>query len=118
MEEIWKDVPNYEGFYQISNLGKVKSLKRIIACKNGKKLPIKEKIIKPILKSNGYYFFNFSMNGITKMKDLHRIIAEVFILNPLNLKEVNHKDEVKINNEMAAPAPGLEEQKQPPALKK
>lgn len=55
MQEIWKDIPNYEGLYQVSNLGNIKSLSKIIERKNGYKLSIKERNIKKWLANNGYY---------------------------------------------------------------
>lgn len=82
--EIWKDVPNYEGIYQASNLGRIKQSQY-------------NHILKPIL-HNRYYCVGLSKDGKVKQYRLHRLIAETFIPNPDNLPQVNHKDENKLNN--------------------
>ena len=86
MDEIWKDKKDYEGHYQVSNLGRVKSIKF------GKEIILKQKI------RGGYYSVGLSKNGIVKTYYVHRLVAEAFIDNPNNYKEVNHKDECKSNN--------------------
>ena len=86
MEEIWKDKKDYEGHYQVSNLGRVKSIKF------GKEIILKQHI------RGGYYSVVLSKNGILKIFKVHRLVAEVFLPNPNNYKEVNHKDENKANN--------------------
>lgn len=88
------------GFYQVSNLGKVKSLPREITQYNGHSLITyysKEKILKPIL-SNNYYNVGLCKNGKVKTMRIHRLVAETFIPNPDSLPEINHKDENKLNN--------------------
>ena len=87
MDEIWKDKKNYEGHYQVSNCGRVKSIKFG-----------KERILKPLTNSSGYLCVNLYKNGIIKTYLVHRLVAEVFLPNPNNYKEVNHKDECKTNN--------------------
>lgn len=98
MEEIWKDVPDYEGIYLISTLGNVKSLDREIYEKDGTKRPLKGKFIKSQKTGNGYKFVCLYKNGVGKMAMIHRLVAKAFIPNPENKKEVNHKDGVKTNN--------------------
>lgn len=98
MEEIWKDIEGYEGYYQVSNLARVKSLSRIINTKNGKIFHVKEMIIKPILQCTGYYSFNLCKSKKRETCNLHRLVAIAFIPNPLNLSQVNHRDEIKTNN--------------------
>lgn len=88
MEEF-KDIEGYEGIYQISNLGNVKSLKFG-----------KEKILKPVKNIKGYLYVNLRKNGKMKSMRVHRIVAQEFIENPLNLPEVNHIDENKENNKI------------------
>ena len=57
MKEIWKDIPNYKGLYQISNLGRIKSLKRYVKNKHGKRI-VKEKILTNYINGTGYYAVN------------------------------------------------------------
>lgn len=99
--EIWKDVIGFEQYYQISSFGRVKSKQRKIIC--GKAKFIKdEKILKnwksKVHNNDYYYYITFSVNAIHYKKSIHRLVAENFILNPLNLKEINHKDGNKQNN--------------------
>lgn len=98
-QEIWKDIEGYEGLYQCSNLGNIKSLERIETT-NGivNKRTRGSRILKPIKNHRGYILVRLSKNGIAKSYQVHRIIAKHFILNPDNLPQVNHKDEDKTNN--------------------
>jgi hypothetical protein len=90
-EEIWKDVVGYEGLYQVSNLGRVRSFgfdkwhkgKIIKGCFDGKKK---------------YLFVSLHKEGKSKGFNIHRLVATAFIPNPNNLPQVNHKDENKENN--------------------
>lgn len=95
MEEIWKDVVGYEGLYKVSNLGRVKSLKRINSY--GRTVP--GKILKPHpnIKS-GYLCVNLYKNDKPTMIPIHRLVAIAFIPNPQNLPQVGHKDETRTNN--------------------
>lgn len=109
MKEIeeWKDVPGYLGYYQISNLGRVKSLNRTIVYSpskfypNGRVRVLKEKILTPSVDKKGYEFVQLFINGNYRSKKIHRLVAEVFIPNPNNLEQVNHKDENKKNNKVS-----------------
>ena len=92
MEE-WRDVKGYEGLYQVSNKGRVKSLNRIDSRGN----KVNEKILRPG-KRNNYLFVNLYKNGKRKLYDIHRLVAQAFLPNPDNLPVVNHKDENKLNN--------------------
>lgn len=89
MIEIWKDILGYEGLYQVSNLGRVKSL-------NYHKTR-KEHILKPT-NCHGYLRVNLSKNKNRKSYLVHRLVGEAFISNFDNLPEINHKDENKHNN--------------------
>jgi hypothetical protein len=97
MKEIWKDVSNYEGLYQVSNLGRIKSLERKINRKHSTTMLLKEKILKQ-QNMNGYKFVRLSKNNIIKQHFVHRLVAIAFIKNPNNYNEVNHKDEKTNNN--------------------
>ena len=87
MTEFYKDIPEFEGLYQISNLGNVKSLRSNI-------------IMKPRKNNAGYYYIQFSVNQKKTKKFIHRLVAEVFIPNPANKKEVHHLDGNPENNKM------------------
>ena len=86
-KEIWKDIVGYEGLYQVSNLGRVKSLKYG-----------KEKILKPANIGRGYLKVNIWKNGEQNQYLVHRLVGQSFIPNPNNLPEINHRDEDKTNN--------------------
>ena len=91
--EVWKDVPGFEGCYQVSSDGRIKSLARYVnVCGGGKRL-ISEKIIKPTVCKNGYLELHASRKCKKKVFLLHRLVAMLFIENPDKLPEVNHKDE-------------------------
>lgn len=96
--EEWKDIKGYEGRYQISSLGRVKSLPKDIKNPNGI-FKSKEKILKPN-NVNGYYKVQLYENNIRKSFFIHRLVAEAFIKNINNYSEVNHKDENKQNNKV------------------
>lgn len=95
--EIWKDIQGYEGLYQISNLGRVKSLEKIIITSNNITKRMIEKILKPHL-HKGYYSVTLRKDNKSKVYTIHRLVAKAFIPNPDNLPQVNHKDENKANN--------------------
>ena len=103
MEEIWKDIDGYEGKYQVSNLGRVRSLPRthdIIREKNGSFIyHRKEKMLAPRIDRYGYQHVNLYDNEQhMKRHSVHRLVAKAFIPNPEHLPTVNHKDENKQNN--------------------
>lgn len=87
--EIWKDIPNYEELYQVSNLGRVQSLHYRHSDKT---------VILSAGNCKGYLRVPLSKNGKTVLHHIHRLVAEAFIPNPDNLPEVNHIDENKSNN--------------------
>lgn len=101
MKEIWKDVVGYEGLYQVSNLGKIKSLSREYCHGNQygvRTKKIDEKIMKQQITAFGYCSVKLSKNKVCKHFQVHRLVAEAFILNPNNYPVVNHKDINKQNN--------------------
>lgn len=99
--EIWKDIQGYEGLYQVSNLGRIKSLDRyVVRHRKGTtfKALIKGKFPSISLTKDGYEKVTLCNKEKTITFRVHRLVAETFIPNPLNLPHVNHKDENKRNN--------------------
>ena len=97
MEE-WRDVKGYEGLYQVSNEGRIKSLERDWTFGKGGKRHKDETIMKLQKSSRGYNRLILTKDGVETYKLVHRLVAEAFIENPQNLPQVNHKDENKTNN--------------------
>lgn len=104
MKEIWKDIKNYENYYEVSNFGRVRSKYRIIEQKyKGKnvKFVYKSIILKPYLINSGYYVVSLSKNSVQKKFLVHRLVAEAFLSNINNYNQINHKDENKLNNNIS-----------------
>ena len=97
-KEIWKDIEGYKGLYQVSNLGRVKSLDKLKKVRNNGLQPIKEKILRNRYNEKGYSIVCLCKNGEHKDCRVHRLVASAFIPNPNNLPQVNHKDENPKNN--------------------
>lgn len=97
MEEKWKQIKGFENKYEISNLGKVRSIGRYISGKNNSCRYRKGTILKPQIAS-GYAQVYLSDNGKQKWYKVHRLVAEAFIPNPNNLPIINHKDGNTLNN--------------------
>lgn len=93
MKEIWKDIKGYEGFYQVSNLGRIKSIPRNGTIKNSKIL--KQNVVR------GYGQIALQKRGKIKYEKVHRLVAKMFIFNQNNLPEVNHIDGNKLNNNVS-----------------
>lgn len=89
--EIWKWISGYEGLYQVSNYGRIKTFPRHSRYKE-------IMIRRPALGTGGYLQVGLHKNGISKTFDIHRLVAQAFIPNPNNLPEVNHKFGNKFDN--------------------
>lgn len=94
IKEIYRDIIGYEGLYQISNFGNVKSLERITS--DGRR--IKERFLNFTNTKDGYFRVILCKNKISKAFLVHRLVAQAFIPNTNNLPQINHKDENHINN--------------------
>ena len=92
IEEIWRPIEGYEGLYEVSNLGRVRSLDRFFYRLH------KGKVLSPTKDRYGYLTVTLNYNGKSKTIKIHRLVAQAFLPNPDNLPQVNHKDEVKSNN--------------------
>lgn len=91
MQEEWKSIEGYEGKYEVSNLGRIKSLIN----NTGKK---REKILKPRISKQGYLYLNLWRGSVAKSKKIHRIVAEAFCKKPTDAQCVNHINGVKTDN--------------------
>lgn len=88
--ETWKDIEGYEGFYQVSDQGRVKSLVR--------KNRIKEKLLKTTPSGRGYPMVALCRDGTQAYLTIHRLVATAFIPNPENKECINHKNGIKTDN--------------------
>lgn len=96
--EVWKDVVGYKGYYQVSNLGRIRTVGRVVsACYKSRQF-IQGRIICPNRFPKGYLGCTLYKNGSQKLRYIHRLVAEAFIPNPDNYPQVNHIDEDKSNN--------------------
>lgn len=93
MEEIWKDIENYEGLYQVSNLGNVKSFPRNGTIKQ-------ERILKQTIDNNGYLIVGLHKNNKAKKVCVHWLVANAFIPKEKEHKVINHIDGNKLNNKL------------------
>lgn len=101
MEEVWKPIPGYEGFYEASNNKQIRSVDRVITTKSGITRKLKGKILNQHQNQEGYWFVGLSLNGIIKYRLVHILVASSFpeiCGYPFEGSEINHKDENKSNN--------------------
>lgn len=98
--EQWRGVPGFDGYYQISSFGRVKSLPYTFVAKNNESYPVKEKILKQDKTNKGYLRATFSVSILSKKKrvSVHRLVGEMFIPNPENKPYINHKKGIKTDN--------------------
>lgn len=97
-DEAWLPIDGYEGYYEVSNLGRVRSLPRVVTMSNGVKRKTAGKILTLVRYGNGYQAVRLTRNNVPDSRSVHRLVAEAFIPNDEGLPEVNHKDENKHNN--------------------
>lgn len=95
-QEIWKDIPGYEGLYQVSNLGRVKALPKLVG--RGRQYHVGERLLSLRPMKNGYIRIHLDKDGSREYVSVHRLVAKAFIDNPLNLPFVNHKNENPTDN--------------------
>ena len=98
MSEVWRDIEGYEGLYQVSNQGRVKSLERTYIDKIGRERYVKERILKPGMSRCGYLLVVLCAGGKPKTLNVHRLVCGAFHENPENKPEVNHINEDKTDN--------------------
>lgn len=96
--EIWKDINGYTGLYQISNFGRVKSLRRYVRGNGSSVRLIEERILIHSVNPKGYPFVSLNKKNEKHNFRIHRLVAESFIPNPDFKPQVNHKDGNKLNN--------------------
>lgn len=99
--EFWKDVVGYEGYYQVSNLGNIRSVDRVIYSDKlhiGTKRKLDGKMLKPYVNAHRYLALTLTKNGKEKSLRVHRLVAEAFIKNPNNYDQINHIDGNRANN--------------------
>ena len=94
MSEVWRDIEGYEGRYQVSSMGRVKSLER----KDCLGRTVKERILKPGVVGSGYLMISLCTGGKQKMFFVHRLVCQAFHENPDNKPQVNHLNEDKTDN--------------------
>lgn len=100
MNEEWKNILGYENFYQVSNLGNVRSIERTFVNSRGEKRALVAGPIKAHGNHKGYS--KVKLCGLSKRKNffIHRLVAVAFLENPLNKEQINHVDGVKTNNKV------------------
>jgi NUMOD4 motif. len=101
VQEIWKDVVGYEGFYKVSDQGNVKSCDRYVSARGGSIAFRKGRILKQMTKQTGYKAVSLSRGTDDKKQFLvHRLVAAAFLINPFNKPLVNHLNAKKVDNRL------------------
>ena len=98
IDEVWKPVVGFEGLYEVSNKGRVRSVDRDIIRSDGKVQHKKGVVLKQFITNKGYPYVMVNKDYKQHLKTVHRLVAQTFIPNPNNCPVVNHKDEDKTNN--------------------
>lgn len=95
---MYKAIKGYEGIYEVNELGKIRSVDRIVECKDGSTRKYNGKELKLKVDRGGYAFVNLNKNGIAKTCNVHRLVAETFLPNPDNLPQVHHINHERNDN--------------------
>jgi hypothetical protein len=98
LTEYWVDIRGYEGYYQVSNYGNVRSLDRVITEQTGKTQTLKGRILKPHTNSSGYYQINLNRKSIRTTFAIHQLVAQAFLDNRSSKPLVNHINGIKTDN--------------------
>lgn len=101
MVEEWKTIPCFQGLYEASNLGRIRSIDRVVRRNGLTSKSLKGKILSPNTQKNGYKVVALSKQGKTQSFRVHRLVALAWLPNPDNLTEVNHLNENKADNSVA-----------------
>ena len=100
-KENWKPIKDFEGYYEISSFGRVKSLNRVIETSDGINKKIKERILKSSENSNGYLIVTLKKNNKRKQFKVHRLVAEAFIPNPESKPYIDHINTIRTDNRVS-----------------
>lgn len=96
--EIWKPIKDYEGLYEVSNFGRIRSLDRMVYCRSNKLRLQKGKYLQPCILKNGYLHVLLCKDGSSKSHYIHRLVAEAFIYNYSKKTQIDHIDGNKLVN--------------------
>lgn len=99
--EVFADIRGYEGYYQVSNYGNVRSLDRVIKEKTGKTQTLKGRILKQRINPGGYHYIELGKNGTKATFAVHQLVAQAFLSNPNKKPIVNHIDGNRLNNSLS-----------------
>lgn len=99
-EERWVDIYGYEGYYQVSNYGRIRSLERIVKCNSGTRVEPSKLLSTKHINNNGYVLIGLGKNGKKKFFQLHKLVLSNFLGCAINKIQINHIDENKQNNRL------------------
>ena len=101
LTEIWKDIPEFKDSYQVSNMGRVRSVGRVVTCSDGRVRKYKGRVLKPYVNTSGYERVKLCNDGRCKVRTVHRLVLETFKPHvDMSDLEVNHMDGNKLNNHL------------------